>query len=189
MGTMKTCGKSAGRKLGHLAKLAMVGGLVTSLSTAAIAEPAAKPVAKPAAEPNAKPTAKPAATATTPATTGATATTSAATDDKSAAKAPPAPGAVNLFPKSVFAIDPTLQPLRETGPRQRGETPAGASFALGDDRDWRVQAAQIGVMTGLFAALVAICNGGACMLSDDSAPSKPPQRDGEVLRQDRKSSW
>lgn len=49
------------------------------------------------------------------------------------------------------------------------------------DGDWRVQAAQVGVMAAGFAALVGLCGGGKCLLPNavnewlpDWAEAKPP---------------
>jgi hypothetical protein len=48
---------------------------------------------------------------------------------------------------------------------QRGKE-RGSGLSLGNDGDWRVQAAQVGVMVGVFGALVAACANGGCLLPE-----------------------
>lgn len=48
---------------------------------------------------------------------------------------------------------------------QRGKE-RRSGVGLGDDGDWRVQAAQVGAMVGIFGALVAICADGGCLLPE-----------------------
>lgn len=66
-----------------------------------------------------------------------------------------------LFPERAIARNP--RPDLVYVPSTPIETPPRQGIALGDDRDWRVQAAQVGVMAGAFAALVALCGNGKCM--------------------------
>jgi hypothetical protein len=60
-----------------------------------------------------------------------------------------------------------LTPARLFGKTQ---DPAGkknektTGIALGDDRNWKVQAVQVGAMAAGFAALVALCGDGKCLL-------------------------
>jgi hypothetical protein len=65
-------------------------------------------------------------------------------------------------------------------------------MGLGNDGDWRVQAAQVGVMVGLFGALVAACADGGCLLPelfggrDQLGPSSDLKiRDSGALRDAR----
>ncbi|HKE13823.1 MAG TPA: hypothetical protein VKB80_03085 [Kofleriaceae bacterium] len=48
---------------------------------------------------------------------------------------------------------------------QRGKE-RRSGLNLGNDGDWRVQAAQVGVMVGVFGALVAACANGGCLLPE-----------------------
>ena len=89
-------------------------------------------------------------------------------DKKKAEKARPAdlqvkPGAarINLFPTQVFQKRST-----RTKEKQRRMT-------LGDDRDWKVQAAQVGAMIGIFGALAGLCNGGKCLIPDSATDVLP----------------
>jgi hypothetical protein len=41
-----------------------------------------------------------------------------------------------------------------------------SGIGLGKDTDWRVHAAQVGVMVGVFGALVAACAEGGCLLPE-----------------------
>jgi hypothetical protein len=73
----------------------------------------------------------------------------------------PAP---DLFPQDVleaYAEPHASMPRPQQKKMEPRDTP---SLALGDDRDWRVQAAQIAGMTGAFAALALLCADGGCML-------------------------
>jgi hypothetical protein len=51
------------------------------------------------------------------------------------------------------------------GADRRGKERTNA-LDLGNDSSWKVQAAQIGIITAGFAALWALCGGGKCMLPD-----------------------
>ena len=63
---------------------------------------------------------------------------------------------LDLTPSRLFGkADPT------TGDRRK-ENRAG--LGLGNDGNWKVQAAQIGAMAAGFAALAALCGDGKCLL-------------------------
>jgi len=85
-------------------------------------------------------------------------------------------------PVPVGAQRLDLTPARLFGKGQVKDKPdrRGAEkrsgFSLGDDRDWKVQAAQVGVMAAGFAALVGLCGGGKCMLPD--VPFLPQSEEG-----------
>jgi hypothetical protein len=66
---------------------------------------------------------------------------------KDAAVAP-----INLFPEKVMRNRATTATERQ----QR--------MTLGDDGNWKVQAAQVGAMVGIFGALVGLCGGGKCLV-------------------------
>jgi hypothetical protein len=40
-------------------------------------------------------------------------------------------------------------------------------MTLGDDGNWKVQAAQVGAMVGIFGALVGLCGGGKCLIPNE----------------------
>jgi hypothetical protein len=108
---------------------------------------------------------------------------------------PPAPAGaadrpIDLFPDELFGGRGTFRPFAF------GDKEHKAGASLGDDGDWRVQAAQIGVMAGAFAALVGLCSGGRCMLPEQATswlpdfleadqPAMPPLRREPALRQAR----
>jgi hypothetical protein len=74
---------------------------------------------------------------------------------------------VDLFPPTVFGERGRFT-LGDGGANERRP-----GINLGNDGDWRVQAAQVGVMVGGFAALAALCGSGACRLPgvvDDLVP-------------------
>jgi hypothetical protein len=78
------------------------------------------------------------------------------------ASAPAPPPAPNLaVPAATLDLTPSrlFGPLGSLGARKSEERPA---ITLGDDRDWKVQAVQIGAMVGAFGALTALCAGGRC---------------------------
>lgn len=75
---------------------------------------------------------------------------------------------VNLFPPSIFGERGTFNPFGSGGKAERR-----GGLDLGDDGDWRVQAAQIGVMAAGFAALVGLCGGGKCMLPEAASSWLP----------------
>lgn len=58
---------------------------------------------------------------------------------------------INLFPEKVFGKS-------RHAPEDRHR------LTLGDDRNWKVQAAQVGAMAAVFGALVGLCGGGKCMI-------------------------
>jgi hypothetical protein len=67
-----------------------------------------------------------------------------------------------------------------------------SGLGLGKDTDWRVQAAQVGVMVGVFGALVAACADGGCLLPElfggrdqMGPPSDLKIRDSGTLRDAR----
>jgi hypothetical protein len=70
----------------------------------------------------------------------------------------------DLFPQAVLQAHSEQRPELPPPAPRRLEPRDTPTFALGDDRDWRVQAAQIAGMTGAFAALAVLCADGACML-------------------------
>jgi hypothetical protein len=73
-------------------------------------------------------------------------------------KTEPAPGQrIDLFPSTVLQ-------KAATGDPGKNERRTGAS--LGNDGGWKTQAAQVGVMVGLFAGLAALCGSGNCTVPD-----------------------
>ena len=82
-------------------------------------------------------------------------------DDKGATDARTPNGArrLDLTPSRLFGKDTPRPADRRGGER-------GSGVSLGDDGDWAVQAAQVGVMAAGFAELWALCGGGNCMLPD-----------------------
>lgn len=71
---------------------------------------------------------------------------------------------VELFPAAALEpIAQVPQPAspRAIEPRKEAKSPA-LSFDTGDG--WKGDAAMTGALAGAFAALVALCRGGACML-------------------------
>lgn len=72
-------------------------------------------------------------------------------------------------PDATF-LDLTPQRLFESGTLDsegdRRGTERRSGLGLGNDGDWRVQAAQVGVMVGVFGALVAACADGGCLLPE-----------------------
>lgn len=67
---------------------------------------------------------------------------------------------INLFPEKVFGKS------RHT-PEDRHR------LTLGDDRNWKVQAAQVGAMAAVFGALVGLCGGGKCMIPNGAVDFLP----------------
>ena len=74
---------------------------------------------------------------------------------------------VDLFPPSIFGERGTFNPFGGGHDERRN------GLSLGNDADWRVQAAQVGLMAGAFAALVGLCGGGKCMLPDAASSWLP----------------
>jgi hypothetical protein len=62
----------------------------------------------------------------------------------------PANQRINLFPTRVL--------------QNRSKTERERRMTLGDDGNWKVQAAQVGAMVGIFGALVGLCGGGKCLI-------------------------
>ena len=93
-----------------------------------------------------------------PARTGTSALAPAATAAEPAPDTTPT-GALrlDLTPARLFGKDPGLASDRRGAERREG-------LDLGDDRDWKVHAAQVGAMAAGFAALVGLCGGGNCLL-------------------------
>jgi hypothetical protein len=69
-------------------------------------------------------------------------------------------GSINLFPGAVLGHG------RRAPEKQRRLT-------LGDDGDWKVQAAQVGAMAAVFGALVALCGGGKCLIPGEAVDFLP----------------
>ncbi len=84
---------------------------------------------------------------------------------------------IDLFPPDLLGGRGTFRPFTH------GDKERRAGIPLGDDRDWKVQAAQIGVMAGAFAALVGLCGSGRCMLPESSASWLPGflQPQGQII--------
>jgi hypothetical protein len=59
-----------------------------------------------------------------------------------------------------------LTPGRQLAPPDRRGRERTSAIGLGDDGDWKVQAAEVGAMAGIFATLVALCGNGGCLLPD-----------------------
>jgi hypothetical protein len=100
---------------------------------------------------------------------------------------------VDLFPPSVFTV-----PGSDFGPGMSGggKRESRAGLGLGNDGDWRVQAAQIGAMAVGFAALAALCGGARCLLPESTSswlpdafqpkgPATPVIRPAQQVRQIR----
>ncbi len=68
---------------------------------------------------------------------------------------------IDLFPRSVLSNLPQ-QPERSRG------------ISLGDDGNWKVQAAQVGAMAIGFAALVGLCGSGNCKIPNSAANALLP---------------
>jgi len=91
------------------------------------------------------------------ATTGPAGTSAKAAD---AARSTPAQP-VNLDPTQLAGHNQRLDLIYHPT-STRSET-RHQGVTLPYDGDWRVQAAEVGAMVGVFAALVAICGDGKCM--------------------------
>ena len=75
------------------------------------------------------------------------------------AKKPPR-RTVQLFPRRTM-VDPVSGVIWQVKSDPSEMPPTG--IPMGDDRDWRVQAAQVGVMAAAFTALVLLCGNTRCM--------------------------
>lgn len=86
------------------------------------------------------------------------ATTPGAKEAATDARTPNGARRLDLTPARLFG---------KGGPKadKRGSE-RGSGTSLGDDSDWAVEAAQVGVMAAGFVALWALCGGGNCMLPD-----------------------
>lgn len=82
---------------------------------------------------------------------------------------------IDLFPSRVLQ-------RRATNERERRMT-------LGDDGDWKVQAAQVGAMVGVFGALLGLCGGGKCLVPGNVTDVLPDwmQAEGPVYTNPRRS--
>lgn len=85
-------------------------------------------------------------------------------DDKAEAadlevKPKPVQPTIDLFPKTVL--------------KKREKTERKRRITLGDDKNWKVQAAQVGAMVGLFAGLAALCGGGKCLMPKEVTDALP----------------
>jgi hypothetical protein len=69
-------------------------------------------------------------------------------------------GSINLFPGAVLGHG------RRSPEKERRLT-------LGDDGDWKVQAAQVGAMAAVFGALVGLCGGGKCLIPGEAVDFLP----------------
>ena len=69
-------------------------------------------------------------------------------------------GSINLFPGAVLGHG------RRAPEKERRLT-------LGDDGDWKVQAAQVGAMAAVFGALVGLCGGGKCLIPGEAVDFLP----------------
>lgn len=128
----------------------------------AAAEPARAPVKKKPAAARKKPAAP-----KTAADSKAAAPASPGVSLGSMAKAAAGPGEAEKSPTPNGARRLDLTPSRLFGksdtPDRRGKE-KGSGIGLGDDTSWQVQAVQVGAIAAGFAALVAICGNGNCLL-------------------------
>ena len=83
----------------------------------------------------------------------AAAGTSAA--EKADAKTPNGARRLDLTPSRLFG---------KADPSGKRDKEKGSGISLGDDTSWQVQAVQVGAIAAGFAALVAICGNGNCLL-------------------------
>ena len=100
----------------------------------------------------------------------------------------PKPAAKSLHPSRVKLKQPAkrldLFPskvLESAAKGAKGKNERRPGLSLGSDGDWKVQAAQVGVMAATFGALVGLCGAGNCRLPDglsswlpDSLKAKAP---------------
>jgi hypothetical protein len=84
-----------------------------------------------------------------------------------------------LLPEPRLDLTPSVQVGRFGLGSGKGDVrpPEHRGATLGDDRDWKVQAAQVGVMVGAFGVLSVLCGNGRCAeaLSDVVPGGRPEQ--------------
>jgi len=122
----------------------------------AAAEPAKAPT-KPLKKNVAKTTAKKKAPAkpTTPGVSLGSMAQAAAGQNQEKTPTPNGARRLDLTPARLFG--------HSDAPDHRGKE-KGSGIGLGDDTSWKVQAIQVGAIAAGFAALVAICGNGNCLL-------------------------